>query len=266
MIQAFHTAASGLSGQQKNIDIIANNVANINTFGFKQSRLDFQDMMYNRMVNQVDNGEHMNLQHGTGVRPLQMNTLFLQGNAVTTERALDFMLQGNGFFNIEGDDGETLYTRDGTFKISVETDANYLVTSDGKYVLDADGERIQLTGDYTRMNLSPDGYIRFEDEEGNLSEANTLRLGISDFINPAGLSDAGNNRFRATENSGDPEQMDADGTFGAPNVKNFALEGSNVDYGREATRLIRAQRAYQLASRAVTTADQMMGLANSIRQ
>ncbi|GHV09217.1 flagellar basal body rod protein FlgG [Clostridia bacterium] len=258
MIQSFFTGASGLRSHQRNIDVIANNVANVNTHGYKQSRLDFQDNLYNHMVNQVDNKEHMNLQHGTGVRPLQNNTLFYQGATVTSDRALDFLIQGNGFFCVEAPDGETQYTRDGEFKISVETDANYLVTADGKYILDEDGNRIEITGQVARLSLSPDGYLTFEDEDGNNLEP--IRLGIVDFINPTGLQDAGNNRFIATENSGDPEQMER------PDVRNYALEGSNVDLARETTRLIRAQRAFQFASRAVNTADQMAGLANTIRQ
>ncbi|MCL2083865.1 MAG: flagellar hook-basal body protein [Oscillospiraceae bacterium] len=259
MVQSFFTGANGLRSQQLSIDVIANNVANIDTFGFKQSRADFKDALYGRMVNPVDNGRHMNLQHGAGVVPMQSNRIFHQGAVIATDRSLDFMIEGDGFFWAEDLDGEPLYTRSGAFGLSEEDDLAFLVTSDGHYVLDENGDRITIAGDLDLLSTAPDGSLFTLGDDGEY-EWTGVRLGVFTFINPAGLEAAGGNFFRESENSGPAEPALA------PRVVNRALEGSNVDYAQEISRLIRAQRAFQLASRCVNTADQMAGLANSIRQ
>jgi len=259
MIQSFYSAASGLNAQQKNIDVMANNVANINTTGYKQQRLDFKDALNVRMRNPVENGDHMNLQLGTGAIPLQVNRIFHQGVALDTGRALDFMIEGRGFFTIRGYDAEgdeiELYTRDGTFYVDAE---GQLTDSAGRFVLDTNGDIIVIE-DPARTQVTQEGMFLFPDEEGNLVESD-IRLRIVDFMNPVGLIVTGDNLFMESENSGDVEEMEI------PNVVSGYLEGSNVDYALETTRLIRAQRAYQFASRALSVADQMAGLANSIRQ
>lgn len=244
-----------MRSQQYNIDVIADNVANVSTTGYKRARADFKDALYNRMRNPVDNGLEMNLQHGTGSIPLQTNRIFFQGITQETGRALDFMIEGRGFFTIQGDDGTPLYSRDGTFYLDAE---GSLVDAQGRFVLDGDGNQITFTTSPETMTVSPEGYLMFTGENGENIDSG-IRLGIVDFLNPAGLLSMGSNYFTETDNSGAAEPMDT------PNVINGALEGSNVDYALEATRLMRAQRAYQLASRAITTADQMAGLANSIR-
>jgi flagellar basal-body rod protein FlgG len=260
MIQSFYTAASGLHSQQLNIDTIANNVANVATTGYKYQRLDFKDALYTRMRNPVDNGEHMNLQLGTGALPLQINRIFMQGIALDTGRPLDFMIQGRGFFTVQGFDEEgdvfPLYTRDGKFFLTPEAE---LVDAAGRFVLDSNGEMIIIEGNPARMTVSEDGFFAFEDEYGDIIPTD-IRLGIFDFINPNGLLAVGDNLFMETENSGEAEEMEI------PHVRNSTLEGSNVDLGHETTRLIRAQRAYQFASRALSVADQMAGIANTIRQ
>jgi len=260
MIQSFYTASSGLHSQQINIDVIGANVANVGTTGYKYQRLDFKEALYTRMRNPVDNGDHMNLQLGTGALPLQINRIFMQGAAVTTDRPLDFMIQGRGFFTIQGFDEEgyemPLYTRDGTFYLTPDAQ---LVDSAGRYVLDENGGIITIEGDPSRMRVDTDGRLYFEDIYGDVIESE-IRLGIADFINPNGLLAVGENAYMQTENSGEAEAMEE------PHVISGALEGSNVDLALETTRLIRAQRAYQFASRALGVADQMAGLANSIRQ
>lgn len=260
MIQSFYTAANGLHSQQLSIDVISDNVANVNSTGYKQSRLDFKDALYTRMRNPVDNGDYMNLKLGTGVVPLQSNRNYQQGAALTTDRALDFMIEGRGFFTVQGYDDvgdETpLYTRDGTFYLDSEFQ---LVDSEGRYVLSSDGEAITIEGEASKLEVSPEGFLLFTDEYGETT-ASDIQLGIVDFINPNGLSAVGDNLYAQTENSGEPEAMES------PIVVTGALESSNVDLAEQMTKLIRAQRAYQLASRALTTADQMAGLANSIRR
>lgn len=260
MIQSFYTAANGLHSQQLNIDVISDNVANIYTTGYKQSRMDFKEALYTRMRNPVENGDNMNLKLGTGVIPMQANRIFHQGVAQTTDRALDFMVEGRGFFTVQGYDDEgneiPLYTRDGAFYLTSES---MLVDSAGRFILSADGETITVEGEPSKMEVTPEGFLSFTDENGNMIDTE-IQLGIVDFINPNGLIVTGDNLFAQSDNSGEPEQMET------PNIVSGALEGSNVDYAQETTRLIRAQRAYQFASRALSTADQMAGLANSIRQ
>ncbi len=268
MIQSFYTGANGLRSQQLNIDVISNNVANIGTTGFKHVRADFKEALYNRMRNPVDNTPKMNLQHGTGVVPMQTNRIFQQGIAMPSDNPLDMMIEGDGFFTIEGvenTEGERVntYTREGAFFVSVpeegEEGGGYLVNSEGRFVLDSEGERIQILGDASNLKVDPDGSLIYTSASGEDLDSG-IKLGIATFVNPTGLRMTGSNLFMETENSGTAEAMEN------PKVTNYALEGSNVNYSLEATRLIRAQRAYQFASRVITTADQMAGLANSIRQ
>jgi len=184
----------------------------------------------------------------------------MQGAALTTDRPLDFLLEGRGFFTVLGFDEEgnemPLYTRDGAFYLTPDAE---LVDSAGRYILDSDGEIIVIEGNPSLMRVDSEGRFHFANEEGELTESD-ISLGIFDFINPSGLLAVGNNLFMESENSGEAELMDT------PHVMSGALEGSNVDLALETTKLIRAQRAYQFASRALGVADQMAGLANSIRQ
>jgi flagellar basal-body rod protein FlgG len=260
MIQSFYTASNGLHSQQINIDTIAFNVANVGTTGYKYQRVDFKEALYTRMRNPVDNGDHMNLQLGTGALPLQINRIFMQGVVIETDRPLDFMIQGRGFFTVRDFDEEgyeiPIYTRDGAFYLTPDAE---LVDSAGRFVLDSNGDIITIQGAPSQMTVDPEGRLRFMDEFGELIDSD-IRFGIVDFINPNGLLAVGDNLFVPTENSGEAEEMES------PHIVSRALEGSNVDLGLETTRLIRAQRAYQLASRALNVADQMAGLANTIRQ
>ncbi len=264
MIQTLYTGATGLTSQQKNIDVIAHNVSNLQTEGFKRSRFDFRDCLYMRMQSPVDNSPGKNLQRGAGAIEYQIARMFAQGATLTTERTLDFMLDGRGFFAVENpnqlEDNEgrdaILYTRKGNFYVTPEEEGGFLVDADGRYLLEEGGERISLRYPST-LSISAEGVISETDNDGNSFEVATLAL--KDFSNRDGLQSVGDNYFMESANSG--ELIAAGGT-----VRQGALEGSNVDYGNEVTRLIRAQRAYQLASRVISTADQMMQTANNIRQ
>jgi flagellar basal-body rod protein FlgG len=268
MLQALYTGASGLTGQQKNIDVIANNVSNLNTGGYKASRFDFQDCLYLRMLSPTDNSPEKNLQRGAGAIEYQTARIFHQGALSVTGRTLDFALEGQGFFIVENPNpleenmglDEVLYTRDGSFYISPEAEGEtggFLVDSAGRYILDADRNRIYIP-DPSRLSVGEDGSLSHLSELGEVIEIGVL--GVTDFVNRMGLADTGNNLFMATDNSGEElEELSV-------KVLGGSLESSNVNYSGEVTRLIRAQRAYQLASRVITTADQMMGLANTIRQ
>jgi len=259
MMQALYTAANGMTAQQKNIDVIGANVANVNTDGYKKMRTDFKDALYLRMVSPVDNSLEKNLQRGAGVLPYQIRSVFLQGAFTETGRALDFALDGEGFFTLQGvdEDEQPLYTRSGSFYISPEDRA--LVTAQGYYVLDEDGAVIELPedADLSGLRVAEDGTLSLFDSETGETEP-FARLAVVNFTNPPGLEKTEHGYFRETENSGDMEEADAA-------VLQGRMEKSNVDFSEEITRLIRAQRAYQLASRCAQTADQMQQTCNSIR-
>lgn len=263
MIQTLYTGATGLTGQQKNIDVIANNVANMETDGYKKSRFDFQDCLYVRMRSPVDNSPEKNLQRGNGAIAYQTARSFAQGPLLESDRRLDFAIEGRGFFVVEnpapqdedGSDTE-LYSRAGSFFLSTEEDGDYLVDAQGRYVLGENGERV-LIPDPSTLTIDKDGTMFCRNADGSSQEIG--RLAIRDFTNQAGLAAVGGNDYKYTANCG--EMTEALGK-----IKQNCTEGSNVDYSEEVTRMIRAQRAYQLAARCVSTADQMMGVANTIRQ
>jgi flagellar basal-body rod protein FlgG len=264
MFQPLHTGRLGLTAQQKSIDVISHNIANINTTGYSKARLDFQDNLYTRMFNKTDMGPHMNLQRGTGVRSYQTARIFDQGSVQATGRSLDFALEGRGFFVIQNpsprdEDGydEFLYTRSGTFYLSIEdTEETYLVDAFGRYVMDENNDRIMIA-DPLSLQVDRTGLLFTDTVDGGIEEI--ARLALTDFVNPGGLSAYGDSTFAQSVNSGDMlEEISV-------SVHQGFVEESNVDLAEEMTRMIRAQRAYQLAARAVTTADQMMQIANSIR-
>jgi flagellar basal-body rod protein FlgG len=253
----------GLTGQQRNIDVIGNNIANINAAGYKKSRQDFQDNLYTRMYNKVDWGPHMNLQRGTGMRASQTARIMEQGELHMTGRLLDFALESPGFFILENPNptdeymlDEHLYTRNGTFYLSAEGTEAFLVDTFGRYVLDQNGDRINIP-EPSALKTDTTGLL-FMYVEG-VGEVEIARLGIVDFVNPGGLAAHGEGAYTQTASSGDM-------LYDFPVlVRQEFVEGSNVFFAEEMIRMIRAQRAYQIAARAVTTADQMMQVANAIR-
>lgn len=261
MFQPLHTGRLGLTAQQKGLDTIGNNIANLSTLGYKKVRLDFQDNLYTRMFNKTDMSPDMNLQRGTGVREYQTARIQIQGAIVPTGRPLDFALEGKGFFVLQNPEpsdeeglDEFLFTRDGAFYLSEEEGENYLIDANGRYVTDIEGERIVIPDpenlqcdDLGNLTMNENGEVVF-----------IAQLGLVDFVNPGGLAAVGENAFMQTVNSG--EQLEVTAA-----VRYEATEASNVDLGEEMTRMIRTQRAYQIAARCVTTADQMMQVANAIR-
>ncbi|WP_066683533.1 flagellar hook-basal body protein [Christensenella intestinihominis] len=252
MMQGTYTAATGIASQQKRIDTIANNLANSNTTGFKASRLDFKDALYQNMqrVEQPQDGLNMRKGHGTLVAGT--NRIFTEGQYLETGRDLDCYIDGEGFFTVQSPAGEIYYTRDGSFAKSSQADGEYLITADGYYVLDQNGQKIRIQG--TSLEISPEGGLS---EGGGAAEY--ARLGIVGFPNQEGLTAVSGNRYAASPASGQPAATDA-------NVIQKVLEGSNVNLADEFSKLIRASRAMQLASRALSTADEMDGTAISTRR
>lgn len=254
MSQSLFTAAAGLQAQQQNIDTIANNIANINTNGYRRSRVDFNDAIYTAMQNSAlpADGQTGNLQLGSGVIAETTRQIFTAGALQQTERPMDVALGGEGFFAVENPGGPTLYTRDGTFQSSSLNGRNYLVTSNGNFVLDKDGQRISSTDAFDNMSVDAGGRI-------SVGGKAIAELGVYKFANPDGLEAAGGRTFLATAAAGSAQTADTD-------IRQGFIEGSNVDLAEEMSRLINSQRAYAFLSRAITTADEMRSIANDIRR
>lgn len=243
MIQGFYTAASGLDSHQKKLDVISNNIANSGTTGYKASSVSFKDNLYSEILRPTD-GEA--LMRGSGVRVSAVNRDYSSGTIYETEGNLDFAIQGDGYFAVSDGD-KIMYTRDGCFSISTESDGSYLVNKQGLYVLDSENRRISVDRD--DFNI----YI-----DGSIGDTGAF-IAVYDFANKDGLYHAGGNCFETTAVSGEAVPVES------KTVKQGFLEKSNVDFGQEMINMIEAQRAYQLSSRVVKTIDEMEGNANNLR-
>jgi flagellar basal-body rod protein FlgG len=253
MIQSLYTGASALTNHQRNIDVIGHNVANIGTAGFRASRLDFKDGLYRAMINPANTDGTLNLLSGTGLLTGLLQASFEQGPLTATGDPMDLALQGDGFFTFQSAGGEMLYSRVGALRLSNEADGQWIVSPQGHYVLDSGGNRIQFRGLPSQLSVDPNGLMSF----GEAGSLGSVQLQIVDFPNKQGLNQTGN-YFTVSENSGLPAAANAA-------VLQSYEERSNVDFAEQTTRMIRAQRAYQLASRVITTVDQMAALVNTIR-
>jgi flagellar basal-body rod protein FlgG len=253
MITALRTAATGMHAQQTNVDVISNNLANVNTTGFKGSRVSFNDLVYQN--NAVAGAESSSAgtelptgaQVGLGVRVNSVYKVHTQGDMIGTKSPFDIAIQGDGFFKISMPSGETAYTRDGSFQL--DSNGNF-VNSLG-YPLDP---TISVPDGTTDLTISSTGIVN---AKVNGSSTNLGQITLASFTNPAGLEAMGDNLFTETNASGSAtDGTPADSGYGSL-LQSF-LEGSNVDSVTAVTDLITAQRAYELNSKVITTADQMM--------
>ncbi len=263
LIRALWTAASGMRAQQMNVDMIANNLANVNTTGFKKTRIDFQDLFYQTIRapgapvaqgTQTPNG----LQVGHGVRSAGTKKLFIQGNPIATQQKYDLMIEGDGFFQVLGADGTTIYyTRDGAFQPDSQ---GQLVTVDGFRLAD----NITIPSDTLDTIVSKDGTISVI-TSGSPVPQSIGQITLARFVNPAGLENIGRNLYAETNASGQASTgTPASQGFGIMN-QGF-LELSNVEVVEEMVRMITAQRAYEANSRAILTSDDMLATANQLRR
>lgn len=262
MIRALWTAATGMTAQQMNIDVIANNLANVNTTGFKKSRVDFQDLLYSILRSagtEVASGLQIptGIQIGNGSRPVATQRIFSQGDYTQTGNPLDVVIEGEGFFQVLKPDGTVVYTRDGAFKRDSE---GKIVTSDG-FVLEPE---ITIPPDAIEINIGIDGTVsvRLADE---VTPQTIGTIELARFINPAGLKSIGRNLFEATEASGEAT-IDIPGSEGLGTLMQGFLEMSNVKVVEEMVNMIIGQRAYEINAKAIQTADEMLQMANNIRR
>ena len=259
MYEAMMIAATGLTNQQRRLDTIASNVSNVNTVAYKSARLDFKDALYTAgILPALPRTPEGNQQKGHGVMVAGITKTFAMGNIQTTERPLDFAIEGEGFFELEDAAGNSVYTRNGSFYLD---DALYLVNADGLFVLDTEGERISVPYGIFRIDVSEDGRIAYSyGEEFDEELEPSVAIGLYTFRNITGLLSAGGSNYSESPASG--TRMRAENA----RIRQGMLEMSNVSLSEEMTRLIRTQRTFQLSSRALTTADQMEGIANNLRR
>jgi len=259
MLRAFSTAATGMTAQQMMVDIIANNLANINTTGFKRSQINFQDLLYVKMEEsgtEVASGVNSpsGLEIGSGVRAASTIKVFSAGEFQNTGRNLDIAIRGEGFLQVTLPNGDLRYTSDGALQINANGE---LVTTTGYSIEPA----ISIPVDAASIDIGKDGGVNITDAAGTQSVVGTLQL--ARFPNPSGLSSEGDNLLAETEASGTPT-TGTPGESGFGTIQSGFLEKSNVQMVSELINLITAQRAYEINSRAIKAGDDMLRTANQI--
>jgi len=254
MIRSLWIAKTGLDAQQTNIDVISNNLANVSTNGFKRARPVFEDLLYQTLrqpgaqssqQTQLPTG----LQLGTGVRPVAVEKIHIQGGLQQTGNPLDVAINGKGFLQILMPDGTTAYTRDGSFQVDSQ---GQMVTASGYTVQPA----ITIPSNATSVTIGKDGTVTVL-QAGATAPTQVGTLQLASFINPAGLQSLGENLFQETAASGAPS-ANTPGTNGLGFLNQSFLETSNVNVVEEMVNMIQAQRAYEINSKAVTVSDQML--------
>lgn len=262
MIRALWTAGTGMNVQQMNLDVIANNIANVNTNGFKKSRADFQDLMYQtlRLQGARTEGGAMvptGIQIGLGAMLSSVQKVFQQGDYQRTDNELDVAIEGNGFFQVNMPSGEKAYTRAGALKTDAE---GKIVTSDG-YTIEPS---LTIPARTTSISIENDGSVSVQ-IQGQTAPQSLGRIELATFINPTGLRAIGKNLFMETDASGTPTTGNP-GQNGIGTVLQGFLEMSNVNVMQEMINMIIGQRAYEVNSKAIQAADEMLQMSNNLRR
>ena len=271
MVRSLWTAASGMIAQQTNVDTIANNLANVNTTGYKTEVAEFKSLLYQNLQTKTTtaNGENkpIGAQVGLGVRNSAITSIFKQGSMYESDSASSFAIQGQGFFAVQGENGETCYTRNGNFVWAMDGNNITLSTTDGHYVLDSTGKKISFSSDYSasQIVITSDGAIGYPDDTNNVQSLG-IKIGLYQFQNPSGLEKLEASLYTATEASGEALNEETNNALEKSSVAQGFLEGSNVQVADEMVNLIVAQRAYEMNSKAIQATDEMMGQANNLRR
>jgi flagellar basal-body rod protein FlgG len=261
MIKALNTAATGMQAQQTNLDVLSNNLANISTNGFKKSRAEFEDLMYQTskepgQASGLNSITPTGVQVGLGVKTGAVQKDFSMGSSIVTKNPFDIQIEGSGFFQIQTADGQVGYTRDGAFK-----------RDPGGRLIDRNGNILQpeitIPADAAGVDISSTGEVKIIQ---NLNDPPSVvgQIDIVNFVNPAGLRSIGKNLFVQTPASGQPVTA-RPGLQGTGFLAQGQVEGSNVNIAEEMVNMITAQRAYETNSKAIQAADQMLQTTNNLR-
>jgi flagellar basal-body rod protein FlgG len=260
MMRSLWIAATGMQAQQLDQDVVANNLANVSTVGFKKSRANFQDLMYQvytsaGALSAAGTPLPTGLEVGMGVRSIGTQKMFTQGDYVNTGNQFDWAIEGDGFFQLDDGNGNTVYTRAGNLSINKN---GLLVNPDGLQLIPS----ITIDPKTVSFTLQRDGTWSAMDSTGTI--IGTGRLEIAQFINPAGLNSLGRNLYGKTDGSGDPvtgyPATDSRGT-----ITQYYLEQSNVSVIDEMVKMITGQRAYEINSKAIQTANDMLAIVNNLK-
>ncbi len=261
MIRALHTSASGMAAQESNVNTISNNIANVNTTGFKKARTEFDDLLYETVQeagakSSANTEYNVGHQVGSGAKVSATRKIHSQGSPQMTNNPYDLMVNGEGFMGIVSPNGEMKYTRDGSFNVDAQ---GTLVTRAGHKVFPG----INVPPNVMRLNISEDGLV----EAFTRESVEPIQLGsipVFTFVNPVGLRSDGSNMLAATTGSGQAIQ-NKPGENGSGILMQGAIESSNVNVMNEMTDLIKAQRAYEMNSKVMGVADQMLQTVNNVR-
>ena len=262
MIRSLYTAASGMTAQQHQIDVTSNNIANVNTAGFKKDRAEFQDLIYESLNytsgrTGENNTNPTGQDVGLGVRLANVQKNFSQGEIQVTGNTFDMAIEGEGFFKVTMPDGETAYTRNGGFKV----DSEGVIVNGNGYPMDPE---IVVPDDFLDINISQDGIVSGTNPNTGLEE-DLGQITLADFINPAGLTPIGETLFKVSNVSGDPiEAVPTEQQFGG--IRQGMIEMSNVALVTEMVDLITSQRAYEANSKSIQTTDSMLGIVNQLKR
>lgn len=259
MITALWTASTGMEAQMTNLDVISHNIANANTVSFKKGRADFQDLLYQSLElagssTSADAQEPVGAQVGVGTKLAGIHKEFTTGSLQRTDRDLDVAIAGSGFIQVLAPDGTIAYTRDGAFKVSGE---GLIVNSDGYTIADLG----QIPANARSVSFGPTGKAAYMDENGQETTIGQMQLAM--FINPSGLEAVGGNLYKMTDASGAPRLVNP-GLEGAGTIQQHFLEMSNVSIVEEMVSMITTQRAYEINSKMIKAADEMLATANQI--
>jgi flagellar basal-body rod protein FlgG len=262
MLRALYSASTGMLAQQTQIDTTSNNIANVNTIGYRKQRAEFSDLMYQvseyaGTATSSTTNSPTGIEVGLGVRPTAVTKIFSQGNFQETGNNLDMAVTGNGFFQIELPDGTVAYTRNGAFKINQD---GQVVNSDGYKLI----PEVVLPEDTTDISIGADGVVSIV-QAGQEGSQQLAQLELANFVNPAGLHGLGDNLLINTDASGDPI-VSTPGLNGLGNLRQGFVELSNVQLVVELTDLITGQRAYEANSKAITTSDEMLQTVNGLKR
>ena len=262
MMRSLYTAATGMIAQQLQIDVTSNNIANVNTIGYKKGRAEFADLMYQTMqyagaATSTTTMSPTGIDVGLGVRPTSNQKMFTQGNFKETGNDLDMVISGNGFFQVQLPDGTTAYSRNGSFKL----DSNgTVVTADGYPLI----PQLVVPADATKISIATDGTVSVL-QAGQTALQQIGQIELASFVNPAGLHALGDNNYINTTASGDAI-VGVPGLEGRGSIRQSFVEMSNVQLVEEMTDLITGQRAYEANSKAILTSDEMLGIVNQLKK